>query len=48
MQPETAPFHSWRNPVEHIMAVINLGLQCVGLARKEMTDDDEPIIRKGW
>ena len=28
----TAPFHSWRNPVECIMSVINLGLQCVGLA----------------
>ena len=29
----TAPNHSWRNPVEHNMSVINLGLQCVGLAQ---------------
>ena len=27
----TAPNHSWRNPVERIMSVINLGLQCVGM-----------------
>ena len=27
----TAPNHSWRNPVERIMSVINLGLQCVGV-----------------
>ena len=25
----TAPYHSWRNPVERIMSIINLGLQCV-------------------
>ena len=31
----TAPNHSWRNPVERIMSVINLGLQCVGMLRKE-------------
>ena len=34
----TAPYHSWRNPVERVMATLNLGLQCVGLARKKMTD----------
>ena len=28
------------------MSVINLGLQCVGLARKEMTDDDEQLLEK--
>ena len=27
----TAPKYSWRNPVERIMSVINLGLQCVGM-----------------
>ena len=31
----TAPFHSWRNPVER-MSIVYLGLQCIGLARKEM------------
>ena len=40
----TAPFHSWRNPVERIMSVVNLGLQCVGLARKEMSDEHERLI----
>lgn len=29
----TAPQHSWRNPVERVMSTLNLGLQCVGLAR---------------
>ena len=37
----TAPFHSWRNPVERIMSLLNLGLQCVGLARKEMPEKYE-------
>lgn len=27
----TAPYHSWRNPAERIMSIINLGLQCVGI-----------------
>ena len=29
----TAPYHSWRNPVERIMSTLNLGLQSVGLQR---------------
>ena len=29
----TAPYHSWRNPVERIMAIVNLGLQSIGIAR---------------
>ena len=45
MQPEQ-PFHSWMNPVERIMSVINLGLQRVGLARKEMSDNDEQLLEK--
>ena len=35
----TAPNQSWRNPVERIMSVVNLGLQSVGLMRKEMNSD---------
>ena len=35
----TAPHHSWRNPVERIMSILNLGLQCVGLARALMPDE---------
>lgn len=34
----TAPYHSWRNPVECIMSVVNLGLQCVGLERQELSE----------
>ena len=26
----TAPYHSWKNPVERIMSLLNLGLQCLG------------------
>ena len=36
----------WRNPVERIMSVINLGLQCVGLAQNEMNDDNEQLLEK--
>ena len=27
----TAPFHSWRNPVERTMSILNLGFQSIGL-----------------
>ena len=33
----TAPYHSFRNPAERIMLILNLGLQSVGLARASMT-----------
>ena len=42
----TAPYHSWRNPVERIMAILNLGLQCVGLARSEMPNELEVELAK--
>ena len=42
----TAPYHSWRNPVERIMSVINLGLQCVGLAREKMPEEFEKEAAK--
>ena len=42
----TAPFHIWRSPVERIMSIINLGLQSVGLARKEMEQDYERLASK--
>ena len=32
---------SWRNPVERIMSIVNLGLQSVGLARQEMGEEVE-------
>ena len=39
----TAPFHSWRNPVERIMSLLNLGMQSVGLMRKEMDDSMQSV-----
>ena len=42
----TAPYHSWRNPVERVMSILNLGLQCVGLARSELSIDVETEIAK--
>ena len=41
----TAPNHSWRNPVERVMSVINLGLQCVGVMRTEGSSDFEKAIK---
>ena len=35
----TAPFHSFRNPAERVMSILNLGLQSVGLARHQLADD---------
>ena len=37
----TAPYHSWRNPVERVMSVLNLSLQCVGLARAQLSEEFE-------
>ena len=42
----TAPYHSWRNPVERIMSVLNLGLQSVGIARVTMPDEFESEVSK--
>ena len=41
----TAPCHSWRNPVERVMSLLNLGLQCVGLMRREMPAQYESAIK---
>ena len=35
----TAPNHSWKNPVERIMSLLNIGLQCVGVMRAKMSDE---------
>ena len=40
----TAPCHSWRNPAERMMSIVNLGLQCVGLMRGKMSDEHEAAI----
>ena len=39
-----APFHSWRNPVERIMSLLNLGLQSVGLMRKQVNEEYESVV----
>ena len=41
MARRTAPNHSWRNPVERLMSIINLGFQSVGLMRSKMSEDYE-------
>uniref|UniRef100_U9THL9 Uncharacterized protein n=2 Tax=Rhizophagus irregularis TaxID=588596 RepID=U9THL9_RHIID len=42
----TPPQHSWKNPVERIMSILNLGLQSVGLMRAEMNDQSENLMSK--
>ena len=42
----TAPYHSYRNPVERIMSVLNLGLQAIALARKSMPEEMEAEATK--
>ena len=41
----TAPNHSWRNPVERLMSVVNLGFQSVGLMRAKLSEEFESSIR---
>ena len=41
----TAPNQSWRNPVERIMSIVNLGLQSVGVMRKEMSAEAEKALK---
>ena len=41
----TAPNNSWRNPVERIMAIVNLGLQCIGIMRSKVSDEFEEAIK---
>ena len=37
----TAPQNSYRNPVEHIMSLLNLGLQSIGVMCQEMSEENE-------
>ena len=36
-----APGHSWRNPAERVMSVLNLGLQGTGVMREESSSEDK-------
>src|SRR6266542_4046602 len=42
----TPPQNSWKNPVERIMSILNIGLQSIGLMRAEMNDESEKLIGK--
>ena len=41
----TAPGHSWLNPAERIMSVLNLGLRNVALMRQESSSSMEVVLR---
>ena len=41
----TPPYHSWKNPVERIMSIVNVGLQCVGIMRQEGSEAFEAAIK---
>jgi hypothetical protein len=41
----TAPCNSWKNPVERIMSIVNLGLQSVGIMRREGSENFERAIK---
>ena len=41
----TAPHNSWRNPVERMMPIFNLGFQRIGLMRSEMSEPAEAAWR---
>ena len=43
---QTPPQHSWKNPVECIMSILNLGLQSVGLMQAKMNDESENLMNK--
>ena len=43
----TAPHHSYQNPAERTMSVINLGLQSIGLSRRQLKNQvNEQEVRK--
>ena len=42
----TAPNHSFRNPAERVMSILNLGLQSVGLARRQLDEESEKELKK--
>lgn len=41
----TAPGHSWANPVERIMSVLNVSIQNTSLARNECDSNTEQILK---
>lgn len=41
----TPPGHSWKNPVERIMSILNLSLQGIGIMREECTNHEQEVKR---
>ena len=41
-----APGQSWQNPVERVMAVLNIGLQNCALERVKMSEDIEGLLKR--
>ena len=39
------PNQSWRNEVEHIMSIVNFGVQSVGIMQKEMPAEAERALK---
>ena len=40
----TPPGYSWKNPVERIMSILNLSMQCVGLMCQKMSKEMKKLI----
>lgn len=39
------PHQSYKHPAEHVMATLNLGQQCLALARSPMSNEEEALIK---
>lgn len=39
----TPPYHSWKNPAERIMSILNVGLQSVGIMRQKTRSFEEAL-----
>ena len=42
----TPPGHSWKNPCERIMAILNVALLSVGVMRQKMSPKTETLLEK--
>ena len=42
----TPPYHSWKDPAEMIMSILNIALQGIGLVRNEVTEEIEKEFLK--
>jgi hypothetical protein len=42
----TPPGHSWKNPVERIISILNLRLQCIDLMCQKIVEEYKEILLK--